>query len=105
MSAHARDFDATNYICFNKRWWIIEKFNEIWVKVKNSVKNEFFSEPLYNGKYLKAKMKSYDLKINIYFNNNIISRDGSEFICLSVILIDSAFRACKNYHPQVFSEE
>ena len=105
MSAYARDFDATNYICFNKRWWIIEKFNEIWVKVKNSLKNEFFSEPLYNGKYLKAKMKSYDLKINIYFNNNIISRDGSEFICLSVILIDSAFRACKNYHPQVFSEE
>ena len=50
-------------------------------------------------------MKSYDLKINIYFSNNIISRDGSEFICLSVILIDSAFRACKNYHPQVFSEE
>ena len=35
------------------------------------------------------------------FHNNKIPREGSQFICLSVILIDSAFRAGKNY-PQVF---
>ena len=30
---------------------------------------------------------------------------GSQFICLSVILIDSVFRTGKNYCAQVFLEE
>ena len=29
-------------------------------KVKNIVKKEFDSEPVYNKKYLKAKIKSYN---------------------------------------------
>ena len=32
-------------------------------------------------------------------------KDGSQFICLSVILIDSVFRIDKNYYSQVVSEE
>ena len=35
-----------------------EKYNEIWEKVKNSIKKEFDSEPVYNEKYLQAKIKS-----------------------------------------------
>ena len=30
---------------------------------------------------------------------------GSQYICLSVILIDSVFGAGKNYYPQVFLKE
>ena len=37
---------------------LLEKYNGIWEKVKNSIKKEFDSEPLYNEKYLKAKIKS-----------------------------------------------
>ena len=33
-------------------------------KVKNSLKKEFDSEPVYNEKYLKAKIKSYNGNIN-----------------------------------------
>ena len=32
-------------------------------------------------------------------------KEGSQFISLSVILIDSVFRTDKNYYPQVFLEE
>ena len=32
-------------------------------------------------------------------------REGSQFICLSVILVDSVFRTGKNYNPQVSLEE
>ena len=39
------------------------------------------------------------------FHNNKIPREGSQFICLSVILKDSVFRTGKNYYPQVFLEE
>ena len=34
----------------------LEKYNEIWEKVKNSIKKQFDSEPLYNKKYLKVKI-------------------------------------------------
>ena len=31
--------------------------------------------------------------------------EGSQYICLSVILIDSIFRTSKSYYPQVFLKE
>ena len=46
-------------------------------KVKNSIKKEFDSEPVYNEKYLKAKTKSYKGKINTNFYNNRIPKEGS----------------------------
>ena len=63
------------------------------------------SEPVYNEEYLKAKIKSYNGKINTNFHNNKIAEEGFQFICLSVVLIDSVFRTGKNYYPQVFLEE
>ena len=36
-------------------------------EVKNSIKEEFDIEPVYNEKYLKAKAKSYDGKLKINF--------------------------------------
>ena len=53
-------------------------------KVKISMKKEFDSEPVYNERYLKAKIKSYNGKINTNSHNNRISKESSEFICLSV---------------------
>ena len=56
MSAYRRDFDETKYIYFLiKDGELLEKYNEIWKKVKNSRKKEFDSKPLYNEKYLKAR--------------------------------------------------
>ena len=46
------------------------KYNEIWEKVNNRIKKEFDSKPVYNEKYLKTKIKSYDGKINKNFHNN-----------------------------------
>ena len=60
---------------------------------------------MYNEKYLKAKIKSYNGKINTNFQNNKMPKEDSKYICLSVILIDSVFRTGKNYYPQVFLEE
>ena len=103
MSAYRKDFDESKYISFLiKDDELLEKYNEIWEKIKNSLKKEFDSEPGYNEKYLKAKIKPYNGKIHTNFHDNKVSKEGSQFICLSVILIDSVFRKCKNYYPQVF---
>ena len=99
MNAYRRDFDETKYMSFLiKDNDLSEKYNEILEKVKNSIKREFDSKPVYNEKYLKTKIKSYNGKINTNFHNNKVPREGSQFICLSVILINSFFRTDKNYY-------
>ena len=50
-------------------------------------------------------MKSYTGKINTNFGTNKIPKEGSQFICLFVNLLDSVVRIVKNYCPQVFLEE
>ena len=39
------------------------------------------------------------------FAGDKVPKEGSRCICLSVVLIDSAFRTGKNYCPQLFLEE
>ena len=106
MIAYGRHFNETKRISF----WIkddelLEKSNEILEKVKNSIKKKFVNKPVYNEKYLKTKIKSYDGKFNKNFHKYKKPREGFQFICLSVILVDSVFRTGKHYYPQVLLEE
>ena len=67
-----RDFDESKYMSFLiKDDELLEKYNEISKKKKkfeNSIKKELNSEPVYNRKYLKAKITSYNEKINTKFS-------------------------------------
>ena len=52
--AYRKDFDDTKFMSFLiKAGQLLEMYNEIWVKVKDSLKREFDSKPEYNEKYLK----------------------------------------------------
>ena len=106
MSAYRKDLDETKYMSFlTKDDELLEKYNEIWEKVSKSIKKEFDSDPVYEGKYLKTKIKSYKGKINANFHNNKIPKEDSQFIFLSVTLINSVFRTDNNNYPEVFLEE
>ena len=59
---------------------LLEKYGEIWEKLKISLKKEFDCKPVYNQKYQKAKIKSYNGKISTNFHNNKIPRDIYFFI-------------------------
>ena len=60
MSTYRRDFDETKYMTLLiKDDGLLEKHNEMWKKLKNSIKEEFDSEPVYNEKYVNAKIKSH----------------------------------------------
>ena len=56
----------------------------------------YYSNPVHNEEYLKAKIKSYNGKINTNFHNNEIPKEGSQCICLLVILTDPVFRTDNN---------
>ena len=91
-----------NICLFNISWWIIRK---VWEKVRNSIKNEFDTGPVFNEKCLRSKVKYFKGKININFHNNKMLKEDSKCICLTVILIDSVYRKDNNYYPQVFLKE
>ena len=53
----------------------------------------------------KLKWDFYEGKISAIFDSDKVPKEGSEYNCLSVILIDSVLRKVKNYYPQAFLEE
>ena len=68
MSANRRDFNKTKCMCFLiKDEKLLEKYNEIWRKVSSIIKKEFGSNPVYNEKYLKTKIKVYLLMSNFAY--------------------------------------
>ena len=59
MTTYRKDFDETKFKSFQmKDDELLEKYNEVYEKVKNSLRKEFDSVPVYNKKYLKDKMRS-----------------------------------------------
>ena len=105
MSVYRRDFDKTKCMSFLiKNEKLLGKYNKIWRRVSNITKKEFDSNPVYDENYIKTKIQLYNGKINTHFNNNKIPKEGFEYICLSVILLDSVYKKDKNYYPQVFLE-
>ena len=90
------------FVLFKDDELLKKGYNKIWDKFSNRIKKEFDSEPFYNQKYLKTKIKYYVGKINKNVHDNGIPKEGSHRIYLSVILLDSVFKMSKNYFPQVF---
>ena len=87
---------------------MLEKYNGIWDKVNNTIKKEFYSEPVYNEKNVSTKIKSYEGEINTILSEDLIPKKALNVIAyqyLSIILIDSVFRIHKNYYTQALLEE
>ena len=70
---------------------ILEKHLETQNKIKSLSKKEFNSEPVFNDKYIKSKIKIYNDKVCTYFQHHKIPKDNEYCACLSVILLDSIF--------------
>ena len=73
---------------------LLKKYNEILEKVTNIIYKELYTMKhilytVYNQKNIKTKIKSYNGKFNTNFHDNKTPKEGSQFICLSVILINS----------------
>ena len=74
-------------------------------KSQQHYRTRLWQHPCMQQKIYKIKTKSYDAKISTTFHNNKIPKEGSEYICLTVILLDWVYKKDKNYYPQVFLEE
>ena len=52
---------------------LLEKYNTIWDKgVSTGIKQELYSEPVYNKEFLKTKVKSHDDEVTDFYDKNFI---------------------------------
>ena len=108
MNAYTKYFDKNNkYINLlvnNKK--VFKKYSDICNKIKSLIKKEFNSEPVYNDRYIKTKIKIYNDRVYTNFQHNKMPKDNEYCPGLSVILLDSIFvNSNKEYYPQIFLEE
>ena len=81
---------------------VLNKYNKIWDKIKDSFGKRLDSEPVCNDKYIKSKISLYS--INFYDTKMLI--ENKRYICLFVILLDSIFANLhKEYYSQIFLKE
>ena len=81
------------------------KYNEIWNKIKNSLNSKFYSQPIYDDKYIKTKVKTFSSMLNTLFSGNEIPKEGNHYIFIAAICIDSVLRGDKKNYPQVYLEQ
>ena len=81
---------------------LLKKYIKIWENISSLIGKEFDSEPVYgdSDKYIKAKIKSYEDKINTNFQGKKIAKENTSCKCLSLIMLDYVIRVNKMYYPQ-----
>ena len=50
------------------------KYNEMWNKIKNILNVKFHRQPLYDDKYIKTKVKTFNNTINTFFSGDEIPK-------------------------------
>ena len=83
----------------------LHKYKEIWGKIKEKLNIKFHSMPVYDEKYIKAKVREYNGAIKTNFLGDKIPKESMHYTCISCITIDSVVRMEKKNYPQVYLEE
>ena len=72
-----------------------EKYEQIWDVIKNKLSIKFQSKPIYEQKYLKAKVREFDGVIKTNFLGNDMPKENMHYTCIACITIDSVLRIDK----------
>ena len=63
------------------------------------------SKPIYNDKYIKTKVKTFNEMINTLFSGDEIPKVRIHYACISSICINSILKVDKKNYPQVYLEQ
>ena len=76
----------------NKVW---DKYDKIWDVIKDKLGIKFQSEPVYEYRYLKAKVREFDGAIKKNFCGNDIPKEKMHYTCIACITINSVMNINK----------
>ena len=81
------------------------QINKIWSKIKKILNIRFYSTPVYDEKYTRAKVKEFHGVIKTNFLGDEITKENVHYACIASTTIDSVMRMEKRNYPQVYLEE
>ena len=82
-----------------------DKYDKIWNVIKDKLGINFHSEPIYEYRYLKAKVKKFDHAIKTNLLGNDIPKENMHYACIACMTIDSVLTIDNKNHSQVYLEE
>ena len=82
-----------------------EKHKQIWNVIKNKLEIKFHSDPVYEQKHVKTKVREYDVVIKTNFLDNGIPKENIHYTSIACITIDSVMKMDEKYFSQVYLEE
>ena len=74
-----------------------DKYDKIWDVIKDKLNIKFRSEPVYEYKYLKTKVRESNGEIKTNFLNNSMPKENIHYSCIACITIDSVINFNKNH--------
>ena len=84
---------------------MLDKYNEIWDKIKETLGIKFHSMPVYDGQYIKGKVREFNGVIKTNFLSDEVPKESEHYTCIACITIDSVMRMEKKNYLQVYLEE
>ena len=82
--------EKMSFLIKNSEVW--EKYEDIWDVIKNKLNIKFHSEPIYENKYLKAKVREFDGSIKTNSLGNNIPKENTYYTCIACIALDSVLK-------------
>ena len=74
---------------------VLDKYNEIWYNIKETLSIKFHSMVVYDKKHIKAKVREFNGVIKTNFLDDKIPKGNVHQTCIACITIDSVMRTEK----------
>ena len=71
---------------------VLDKYTKIWDKIKEKLNIKFYSKPVYDGTYIKVKVREFD---GVIKTNFLVNEVPMHYPCIACITIDSVMRMDK----------
>ena len=79
-----------SFLIKNDEVW--EKYEDIWDVIKNKLGIKFHSEPIYEKKYFKSKVREFDGQIKTNFLGDGLPKENIYYTCIACITIDCVMK-------------
>ena len=82
-----------SFLIKNSEIW--QKYEDIWDVIKNKLGIKFHSQPTFENKYLKAKVREFNGNIKTIVLGNNVPEENTSYTCILCITLDSILKMNK----------
>ena len=74
---------------------VLVEYSESWNNLKEVTSKKLHSEPIYNDKYIKTKVKTFNVVVHTIFHSKKIPNENMNYVYLAIITVYSIMKIDK----------